>query len=63
MSKAVVKNDIDAFVEFLIKETCEGCTLCEPSLDARLMPEGLVCMNEGTIKWLLEQKERFKKGQ
>lgn len=52
-------KEIDNFVEYLIKELCEGCIECEPRL-SRQWPSEVVCITEGQIKWLLEMKERYK---
>lgn len=53
-------KDIDYFVEYLIKELCEGCTECEPRLSNKWTD--VVCVTQGRVKWLLEMKERFKDG-
>lgn len=57
MSK--IDNLIDDFVEFLIRENCEGCELCEPRLAAQWKPN-FACVNEGRTKWLLDEAERYK---
>lgn len=51
-------NDIDDFVEYVIKELCEGCTECEPKLDSQWT--NVICVNQGKVQWLLDLKERFK---
>lgn len=53
--------DLDRFVEFLIKELCEGCTECEPKLSTAFQPD-IACCVEGEIKWLLDAKKRFLEG-
>ena len=54
-------NDIDGFVEYVIRELCEGCTECEPRLPADWMNTNhLCCTTEGKVKWLLDLKERYK---
>ena len=50
---------IDRFVEFLIKENCEGCEECEPRLDSDFYP-GMACLHEGECKWMLDCAEQFK---
>ena len=50
---------IDKFVDFLIRENCQGCTECEPRLDPDWSPS-LACCEEGWAKWLLDCAERFK---
>jgi len=58
-----IKNAIDQFVEFLIKENCEGCEECEPRLpNAFSRAKGLVCCEEGRAKWFLQKAEEFING-
>lgn len=52
-------EQIDRFVEFLIRETCCGCKECEPRLSTKFNPE-IVCVEEGHVKWLLEMAIKFK---
>ncbi len=51
-------NEIDEFVNYLIKEMCEGCEECEPKLSAAFKPN-FACCTEGRVKWLLDVKEEF----
>lgn len=49
--------DIDAFVDFLIMENCDGCSECEPRLPQEWANN--ICVEEGRAKWLLEKKQEF----
>lgn len=51
-------NELDKFVDFLIKEMCEGCEECEPKLSSEFKPN-FACCTEGQVKWLLDMKKRF----
>lgn len=55
-------NPIDSFVDHLIKEQCQGCTECEPRLPSDWKPN-FAYIQEGYAKWLLDEAERFKKGE
>ena len=53
---------IDQFVDYLIKENCEGCTECEPRASADWKPN-FACCEEGRAKWFMEMAKRFKEMQ
>lgn len=58
-------TEIDKFVDFLIRENCEGCQECEPKLSNAFYPkvvcaENVVCVEEGRAKWLLKMAEKYK---
>jgi len=52
-------DDIDKFVEYLIRENCEGCKECEPRLSSKWKPN-FACVEEGRAKWLLTMAEKYK---
>ena len=52
---------IDEFINYLIKENCEGCTDCEPRASDDWNRQ-TVCINQGRAKWLMDAAERFKEG-
>lgn len=39
---------LNKFVDFVIKETCQHCTACNPEGDHK----GVVCIHQGTAFWL-----------
>ncbi len=53
-----IPDIINDFVMYIVKESCEGCTQCNPTLPSRLYPD-LACCNEGRAKWLLEKAAEF----
>lgn len=53
---------IDGFVEFLIREECQGCTECEPRLPADWKPN-FACISEGYAKHFMDCGERFLKAE
>ena len=50
-------KDIDDFVEYLIKEICEGCTECEPRLSNQW--SDVICVTQGQVKWLYQMKAQY----
>lgn len=54
-------SEIDNFVAFLISNICEGCKQCNPMLPSEMMPDNLVCVEEGRAKWLLAMAREYKK--
>lgn len=53
---------IDRFVDFLIKENCSGCDLCEPRLSNKWNPD-IVCLNQGEANFFVDVARRFKEGE
>ena len=55
-------DEIDLFVEFLIRENCDGCHECEPRLTMyQAVKGGLICCEQGRTQWFLKMAEEFKK--
>ncbi len=52
-----ILDEIDAFVDYLITELCEGCRECEPRSDCSFP---VACVNEGWAKWLMQMAEQYK---
>lgn len=52
-------NEIDQFVDFLIRENCEGCEECDPRLSNKWKPN-FACVEEGRAKWFIEMAEKWK---
>ena len=53
------KPTIDGFVDFLISENCAGCQECDPK---KPLPSGVVCMEQGFAKFVLDTAEEYKRG-
>ena len=51
-------KDIDDFVEYLIREICEGCTECEPRLSNQW--SDVICATQGQVKWLQQMRDQYK---
>lgn len=47
---------LNKFVDFLIKETCQRCTACNPEADDH---QGVVCLHQGEAVWLRSMIDDF----
>lgn len=50
------KQTIDDFIDYAIKERCEGCTECDPK--CRDVQEAY-CVEQGFAQWLMYTGERW----
>lgn len=52
-----MKEDlIMQFVNYLISETCQGCTECNPLSNEK---QNVVCVCEGECKWYVQKAKEF----
>ena len=50
-------DDLNGFVDFLIKERCQGCKCCDPKAEEN---KNVFCCEQGFAHWVMEMAERYK---
>lgn len=53
LKEQVIKD----FIDYAIKERCEGCKDCDPKKNGS---QAVVCMEQGFAQWLIHTGERWK---
>ena len=51
-------TEIEAFIDYAIKERCEGCKDCDPKSRES---QSVVCMEQGFAHWLMYTGQRWQK--
>ena len=50
-------DDLNGFVDYLIKERCQGCKCCDPKAEEN---KNVFCCEQGFAHWVMEMAERYK---
>ena len=52
-------TEIEAFIDYAIKERCEGCKDCDPKKNGS---QAVVCMEQGFAHWIMDLGRRWQQG-
>ena len=53
-------TEIEAFIDYAIKERCEGCKDCDPKKNGS---QEVVCMEQGFAHWIMDLGKRWQQGE